>query len=163
MYVTLRPYLYFFLDRIAPIYNLVLFTSATQEYAEEIRDLIDPERKYFKDVLSRKHCLETKNKVRTANQTLTKNLGIFKDVDLQNILIVDNSTSTFANNLGNGIPIVPFHGDSKDDELKALGDYLVKLSADDAVATSNLAYFNLHRLKHSSDMITGYSKILGDA
>jgi TFIIF-interacting CTD phosphatase-like protein len=63
MFVQLRPYLNHFLERVAPLYTLVLFTSATQAYADEVWELIDPNHKYFAGVFSRKHCVEAKNKV----------------------------------------------------------------------------------------------------
>lgn len=45
------------------LYHIVLFTSATQEYADEVREIIDPDGAYIKAVFSRKHCFELTNKV----------------------------------------------------------------------------------------------------
>lgn len=63
MYVTLRPYLNYFLEKMVNLYHIVLFTSATQEYADEVREIIDPDGAYIKAVFSRKHCFELTNKV----------------------------------------------------------------------------------------------------
>jgi CTD small phosphatase-like protein 2 len=39
---------------------------------------------------------------------------------LKDILIIDNSCLSFAFNIDNGIPIVPFYDDNNDQELKHL-------------------------------------------
>lgn len=70
MYVTLRPRLDEFLKSLSQIYTLILFTAATEQYADEIRELIDPLECYFKLVLSRNHCLKSKKNVRDVNISL---------------------------------------------------------------------------------------------
>jgi CTD small phosphatase-like protein 2 len=44
-----------------------------------------------------------------------KDLSVFWDFDLNNIVIVDNAVYSFINQLDNGIPIIPFWFDKDDD------------------------------------------------
>lgn len=156
MYVTLRPYLNYFLERISAHFTLVLFTSATQEYADEIRELIDPDGKYIKAVLSRKHCAETTNKVDHVHKKLAKDLSIIQNVEVERIFIVDDSISNFVNHLAHGVPIIPFVGDPQDEELKVLSEYLCRLAGVEDPCRFNSDYFSLHRLKHKEDILTGF-------
>ena len=156
MYVTLRPYLNYFLEKMCTHFTIVLFTSATQEYAEEIRDLIDPDGKFIRAVLSRKHCVETANKVDRSHKKLTKDLSVIQNADIERIFIVDDSITNFVNHLAQGIPIIPFVGDSQDEELKTLSEYLCSLARAQDPCRFNSNYFSLHRLKHKEDILTGF-------
>ena len=48
---------------------------------------------------------------------MVKDLSIFKDVQIENILIVDNNIYSFAFHLENGIPILGYMGGKDDVEL----------------------------------------------
>ncbi len=76
------------------------------------------------------------------------------------MFIVDNSTANFVNHLANGIPIVPYHGEPNDEELKSLGEYLVGLAEKDDPRSTNEAYFSLHKLKESDSIQAGISSLL---
>ena len=43
---------------------------------------------------------------------------------MKDILIVDNSCLSFAFNINNGVPILPFYDSAKDEELRHLNYYL---------------------------------------
>ena len=53
-----------------------------------------------------------------------KDLRIFKNRELKNIVIVDNCANSFWHNLSNGIPIVNFYSNKEDVELLELANYL---------------------------------------
>ena len=53
-----------------------------------------------------------------------KDLRILKNRDLKDVLIIDNSCLSFAFNINNGIPILPFYDNNQDVELKHLTYYL---------------------------------------
>lgn len=53
-----------------------------------------------------------------------KDLRIFKNVKIENMIIIDNSVLSFAFQLENGIPILPFYDNKDDIELKYLTNYL---------------------------------------
>lgn len=53
-----------------------------------------------------------------------KDLRIFKNVKMEQMIIIDNSVLSFAFQLENGIPILPFYDNPEDIELKFLTNYL---------------------------------------
>lgn len=58
-------------------------------------------------------------------------MRIFEGLDLKNALIIDNQVYSFALNLENGIPIVPFMGESDDTELLRIIKYIDWISQKD--------------------------------
>ena len=53
-----------------------------------------------------------------------KDLRIFEGVDLKNMIIIDNYVFSFAFQLENGIPIVPYTGQKDDLEMIKLMRYI---------------------------------------
>jgi len=53
-----------------------------------------------------------------------KDLRIFNNVKMEEMIIIDNSVLSFAFQLENGIPILPFYDNPEDIELKFLSNYL---------------------------------------
>lgn len=68
------------------------------------------------------------------------------------MILVDNSALSFAFNVNNGIPILPFYDDKQDEELRHLNYYLncLRDSAVDDVRHHNDEAFGLLRLQYSS-------------
>ena len=62
-----------------------------------------------------------------------KDLRIFRDRDLANLILIDNSPYSFSPQIDNGIPIIPFYNNKKDRELVDLTRYLKKLRGVDDV------------------------------
>lgn len=46
---------------------------------------------------------------------------------MRNLLLVDNAAYSYAYQLDNGVPIIPYFQGKNDFELKALGEYLLTL------------------------------------
>ena len=67
--------------------------------------------------LYRQHCVET-------DFGLIKDLRIVGNRDLKDMIIIDNSALSFAFNVNNGIPILPFFDNPEDEELRHLTFYL---------------------------------------
>jgi len=86
-------------------------------YADTILDHIDPNREVFAARLYRQHCVDTQ-------YGLIKDLRIIGNRDLKDMILVDNSALSFAFNVNNGIPILPFFDDLADEELRHLNYYL---------------------------------------
>jgi len=117
---NVRPYLDELLEALKEHFELVIFTASHFCYASPILDDIDPNR-YFKTRLFREHCDLVEGGV------FIKNLSILKDRDLKNVVLVDNSVSSFASQVSNGIPIVPYFDNKADDQLLKLKSFLLGL------------------------------------
>ena len=78
----------------------------------------------------------------TKNGFFIKDLRIIKNRDLKNLIIVDNLSHSFGFQIENGVPILEWHNDVKDTELKYLTDYLIE-----AVDCEDVRVFNQERLK----------------
>lgn len=93
------------------------FTASDRLYADAILDHIDPNQDIFSYRLYREHCVETE-------YGLIKDLRIIENRAIKDMLIVDNNALSFAFNVSNGIPILPFYDNKEDEELKHLTYYL---------------------------------------
>ena len=118
--LKLRPGLFKFLSKIKKFYEIIVFTSGTKEYADQIMDLIESEEKFFDYRLYREHTLFYKNE-------------FIKDISrigrpLDKIIIVDNLPQNFRLQKENGIEIKSFFGeDNNDKALECLGNILKKI------------------------------------
>ena len=121
--VKVRPYTLDCLEKLANMYEIIVFTAGQQEYADPILDYLDPDRKLFKKRLYRPSCLRLQN-------FYVKDLDIVLDRDKEKMIIVDNSIISFAFDLDNGVPINSFYGTEADDkELLFLYSYLEELNS----------------------------------
>ncbi len=102
-----RPGLNQFLSEISKLYEIILFTSAKQEYADPIIDLIDKDKIFFEKRLYRQHAL-------LLNDTFVKDLTKLGR-DLSKIIILDNRPQSYSLQKENGIYIKSFLGDDKND------------------------------------------------
>lgn len=121
--VRVRPYLSDVLEKLASLYEIVVFTAGIKDYADPILDWLDPDRKYFKKRLYRTDCIQV-------DQFFVKDLDIILDREQEEMVIVDNSIVSFAFNLDNGVPINSFVGTEPDDkELLFLYSFLEELAS----------------------------------
>ena len=117
--ILLRPGLFEFLDYASENFDLVIFTASEKLYADKIIDYIEKDKKYFKMRLYREHCIFIEPGL------YIKNLNIFKPYKkIKDIIIVDNSLFSFANQLNNGILVTSFFDDENDSFLISLKEYL---------------------------------------
>lgn len=112
IYISYRPFLIDFLERVSQYFEVVVFTASEKEYATMVLDRIDPERKYIHHRLFRDSCLPISG-------NYIKDLNVLgRDID--KTIIIDNSIIAFSLNIDNGIPIHSFTGDKQDTELHKL-------------------------------------------
>ena len=116
--LILRPGLFDFLNYAKEKFELIIFTASHKNYADKIIDYIEKEQKYFSLRLYREHCIFIKPGL------YIKDLRIFKNRDLKNIVLIDNSIFSFAHQLSNGILVTSFYNDDNDFFLYNLKEYL---------------------------------------
>ena len=119
--IKIRPYLMEFLEKIKDYYELVVFTAATQEYADPIINALETNKKYFDYRLYRKHTIIIDN-------DFVKDLSKLGR-DMSKIIIVDNMEQNYKLQKNNGITIRPFWGkDNEDTALSDLLEILIKIA-----------------------------------
>ena len=117
--VLKRPYLDKFLLALAPAYELVVFTSALQEYADPILDALDPLRTLFSYRLYRQHCVQKGPQFLKDLATLGR--------PLDRCLILDNLKENFSLQPENGVFVSTWTGDPDDHHLNDLLPLLLSL------------------------------------
>ena len=100
--VIFRPGLFYFLNKVYPLFEIVIWTVATKEYADPIIDIIEEKKKYFVARLFREHAT-------IRNNTYIKDLSNLGR-DISKIIIVDDKEISFSLQKENGILIKPFYG-----------------------------------------------------
>lgn len=94
---------------------------------------------------------------------MTKDLRIFQGLKIEKILLVDNASYNFANQVKNGVPIISFNSEMEyDTELDKLADYLQMLAKEDNLASHNSKQFNFESLLKTSSMKEAYEIVLQD-
>jgi len=144
----LRPGLEEFLDFVKDRFEVIVFTASKQEYADWILNYLDPENNIFKHRFYRENCISVMNKV------YLKDLRIFNNRKLENMLIIDNSLYSFSNQLSNGILISSFYNNENDRELYYLIKYLNNVYLQGNLIETNKSVFDFENIK--SQILTKY-------
>jgi len=103
-----RPYLDEFLEEVSQLYEIVFYTSSVEGYANNVIDYID-QNKIASGRLFRDACI-------CRNEVYIKDLDRLGR-DLSNVIVIDNSPSSYWNNVENAIPIKSWFNDQNDSEL----------------------------------------------
>lgn len=137
-WINLRPYLTECLEKASEYFEVIVFTASHQFYADSVINFIDPDNKYFNHRLYRDSC------VKYGNFNI-KDLRLINR-RLQDVIIVDNSVFSFAFQLDNGVPIIPWVNDPLDTELLRLIEYFKVVKDVDDVREFNRKLFQLDSL-----------------
>ena len=137
--VNIRPYAVECLKALAEYYELIVYTASHPYYADTVIDLLDPDKTIFSKRLFRDSC------IRTDVNIFIKDLRVL-DCDLKSTVIVDNAIFSFAFQLDNGIPIIPFYDDKEDKILPKIKDYIITLKDMEDVRIINKKTFSLTEL-----------------
>jgi CTD small phosphatase-like protein 2 len=73
-------------------------------------------------------------------------LRIFEGLSLSEVVLIDNSVYSFAHQIENGVPIIPFYTDRNDEELLHLIKYMEGVAACRDIREYNREAFGLQRL-----------------
>ncbi len=127
-YITKRPYLDEFLQAMRDHFEIVIWTAAPQEYADQILDRLDPNHSIFSHRLYDTSCTFFEENGSFA--MFTKHLNLIGR-DMSNTILVDDMAENFFFNLENGIPIAGLYSKENffdDDVLSTLIPLLKQLS-----------------------------------
>ena len=67
---------------------------------------------------------------------------------MSQVILVDNAAYSYAFQLGNGVPIIPYYRGKSDYELLALEKYLLKMESSIDMREQNEANFKLSEYHH---------------
>lgn len=84
LYVQKRPYLHSFLERVSELFRIIIFTAGIRKYADQVLDVLDPERRLTSIRAYRDSCIFSDNGSYKKDLTV---LGL----DLAKLAIVDNT------------------------------------------------------------------------
>ena len=137
---NIRPYTKECLEFCNQYFEIVVFTASHKFYADVILDYIDPTGSLIQHRLYREHCIKTQDNV------YIKDLRVFKNRDLRDLLIVDNAVYSFGAQLSNGIPITPFKDDKDDREFILLMNYLKLIKDKSDFRVQNKKHFKMEQV-----------------
>ena len=123
-----RPFLEDFLIKISNHFKVGIWSSASDEYVNEIVKQIKPDVVEFEIIWGRSKCSRKRDPT-FDTMNFEKRLDKLKNKGfrLEQIIIVDDSPAKSRTNYGNAVYIKEFTGDKTDEELKHLHDYLLTL------------------------------------
>ncbi|KAJ7014181.1 hypothetical protein NC653_003709 [Populus alba x Populus x berolinensis] len=174
VYVKQRPHLHTFLERVAEMFEVVIFTASQSIYAAQLLDILDTDRKLISQRLYRESCI-------FSDGSYTKDLTVL-GVDLAKVAIIDNSPQVnglvlcghfssdtklgvilcivFRLQVNNGIPIKSWFNDPSDCALISLLPFLETLVDADDVRPIIAKRFG-HLRKHTRLSANGKYRYVG--
>ena len=119
--VYIRPGAREALLKLKQHFEIVVFTASHACYANKMIDLLDPKSEIISFRLFRESCHKTHEGV------FVKDLRIIANRHLKDIVLIDNAAYSFGFQPSNGIPVLPFYTDKKDQQLASLTDFLLSI------------------------------------
>lgn len=135
VYVRCRPHLKDFMERVASLFEIIIFTASQSIYAEQLLNVLDPKRRFFRHRVYRESCVFVEG-------NYLKDLSVLGR-DLAHVIIIDNSPQAFGFQVDNGIPIESWFNDRSDQELLLLLPFLESLVGVEDVRPLIAKKFNL--------------------
>jgi RNA polymerase II subunit A small phosphatase-like protein len=126
VYVLKRPHVDTFLQKLGPLFEIVVFTASLAKYADPVLDLLDTTR-VVHHRLFREACTNYKGNFVKDMSRLGR--------DLKKVLIIDNSPSSYLFHPENAVPCESWYDDENDTELLDLLPILEAITKVDNVIT----------------------------
>ncbi len=111
--VNIRPFAKEVLVELAKQFELMVFTASHEAYANAVIDYLDPKKQLIQHRLFRRHCDYIEEGY------YVKDLRLLNR-DLKKVVLVDNAAYSYAFQLNNGIPIIPYFDAEADYQLRTL-------------------------------------------
>ncbi|OMJ81221.1 hypothetical protein SteCoe_18338 [Stentor coeruleus] len=134
--INIRPYALECLREVNNDFEVFVFTASHPCYANVVLDYLDPNKELIHQRFFRDSCVNM-------GGVFIKDLRIFANRNLKDLIIVDNAAYSFAYQLDNGIPIVSWHDDQYDKELYNLMDYVKALVTVEDIRDVNEQTFHM--------------------
>ncbi|CAN6452899.1 unnamed protein product [Victoria cruziana] len=125
VYVRQRPHLHRFMERVAEMFEIVIFTASQSIYANQLLNILDPDNRLISQRVYRDACI-------VSGGRYVKDLTVLGR-DLAKVVIVDNTPQVFQLQVNNGIPIQSWFDDPTDCALLRILPFLEILSSADDV------------------------------
>jgi RNA polymerase II subunit A small phosphatase-like protein len=128
-FIYKRPGVHEFLDAVRTIFNISIWSSASEDYVRCVVDQVFGAMYPVSFVWSRDRCTRRMDP-RIGEITYIKDLKKVRrrGYKLERILMIDDDARALSRNYGNLIRVAPYSGDVSDTELSALIPYLHSLS-----------------------------------
>ncbi|CAD8096257.1 unnamed protein product [Paramecium sonneborni] len=117
--INIRPYAQKVLQTLSKHFEIIIFTASHSSYANIVIDYLDPKKQWISHRLFRENCLQT------TEGAYVKDLRVLGNRKLSNVLLVDNASYSFGQQIENGVPIISFYDNYDDQELLHLQNYLL--------------------------------------
>lgn len=133
-FVYLRPYLQLFLEFAFQHFDVAVWTSSNETYANHVVSRVFRDGMSPRFVWSRHRCT-TKFDPETWQYDYIKDLKKVKrkGFPLASVIMVDNTPKKLRRNYGNLVTVKSFYGDQRDEELLYLMPYLEELEKVDNI------------------------------
>ncbi|CBJ28610.1 conserved unknown protein [Ectocarpus siliculosus] len=116
VFVLKRPGVDAFLERVAKLYEVIIFTASLPQYANPLLDVLDP-KGTITSRLFREHCTFHEG-------YFVKDLTLLRHQSLESTIIVDNSPMAYMFQPENAIDCISWIDDREDTELDVIASFL---------------------------------------
>lgn len=136
--VLKRPYVDEFIDTVFKLFDIAIWTHATEDYAQGVVKNLIPDSIGLKFLWSRKRCTQRYD-IETGEYYWLKNLKKVKrqGYRLEKVLVIEDDHRSMEQSYGNLIKVKAFKGDLFDEELYNLIFYLKWISTVENVREIN--------------------------
>jgi len=126
---------------LSKYFEVIIFTASHSSYASAVIDYLDEKNEWVHHRLFREHCLLT------IQGFYVKDLRVINR-ELKDTILIDNAAYSYAYQLENAVPILPYYQGGADCELRQLEEYLMRLVDVEDVREEVCKTFKLNSYTH---------------
>ncbi|CAD8195006.1 unnamed protein product [Paramecium octaurelia] len=144
--INVRPHAQKVLQTLSKHFEIIVFTASHSSYANIVIDYLDPKRQWISHRLYRENCLQT------PEGAYVKDLRVLGNRKLSNVLLIDNASYSYSQQIENGVPIISFYDNYDDQELLHLQNYLLSFRYEKDVRDLNQRMLKLNLFINYQDL-----------